>query len=317
MTELAKFFDHQKPYSENYLNTGDGHKLYFACYGNPNGKPIIILHGGPGYGSEAKMVRFFDPLQWNILLFDQRGTGLSTPLGSIQCNTTAHLINDINLLADHVGFTTFTLKGGSWGVTLALAYAQRYPNRVTSLILTGVFLGDKEGSLITKIDGAQRHFPDIWDYFLKPLSTNERSKPFDAYWYYISKGSKEEQLKFAKEAIVLELTTEAMGLTRTQALVEVETFDYYSVAIIEYHYLINDYFLSPRQILDDCVFIRDIPTTIIHGRYDMICPPESAWKLAKRLNNCKLIFADPAGHSENESVTAGLMIQASKKHFEF
>jgi len=309
-------FSNQKPYVEDYLDTGDGHQLYFACFGNPKGKPIINLHGGPGYGSEPAMVRFFDPQHWHILLFDQRGSGRSRPSGSLQNNTTQHLINDINLLADHIGFKTFAIKGGSWGVTLALAYAQAYPHRVTSMILRGVFLGEKEEALIGRTDGIQRQFPDMWHYFTKILPEDKRDKPFETYCHYILNGTEEEKQEFAKEAIILESIADGIGRLRADALAECETLDFYSVARIEYHYWNNDFFLAPNQILEGCGKIKDIPASIVHGRYDMSCPPESAWRLANRLNNCELVFADPAGHSEDEPLIARQLYQFAAKHLE-
>lgn len=316
MLESNSFYIYKDAYKKDYYETNDGHKIYYACYGNPLGKPLVILHGGPGYGSSTDMARFFNPQDWNVLVFDQRGAGLSKPLGSTSNNTTKHLIRDINCLTKEVGFKTFSIKGTSWGTTLALAYAQSFPERVSSMILVGVFLGEKEGSLLTKSDGVERHFPDAWSFFINALPKNQQSDPFSAYYHYIFDGSEEEKNKFAREVVALELGTEAMGVTRSEALAECETFDFYSVARIEFHYLKNNYFLYPDQILKECKKIKHIPTTIVHGRYDMVCPPMSAWKLSKQLNNCDLIFADLSGHSESESQMAKSILNTAIRHLE-
>lgn len=308
------FFHDQYPFKKGYLDTKDGHQLYFERYGSENGKPVIILHGGPGYGSNPSMTRFFNPQKWNVLLFDQRGTGLSKPSGNVHSNTTSHLISDINLLADYVGFNRFVIIGESWGTTLALAYSQLCPERVVSLILVGVFLGEDNEALICKVDGVQRHFPDYWSSFINALSDIEQRDPINSYAQHIMSDNLDEQEKFCKEAIILELATEAIGISRESAIVECEKLDYLNIARIEYHYLRNHYFLEPGQLLNSCGKIENILITIIHGRYDMVCPPESAWKLHNRLRNSTLYFADLAGHSTSEQTTSKLLIKSVKRH---
>jgi proline iminopeptidase len=308
------FFDGQQPFEQGYVDTGDGYQLHFERYGNSKGKPVVILHGGPGYGSNPRSPRFFDPEKWNVLVFDQRGTGLSKPLGSLINNTTPHLISDITLLAKYVSMSEFVLMGESWGTTLALAYAQKNPQKVESLILTGVFLGEDNESLLSRADGVQRHFPEHWDCYIKALPIEAQADPINAYYQRIMSGNNSLQKVFCKEAIILELATEAMGVSRKEAIETCERLDYINIAKIEYHYLKNRFFLKPGQLLNSCALIENVPVTIIHGRYDMVCPPESAWKLHNTLKNSTLIFSEPAGHSTSELITSNILLNTVQQH---
>lgn len=306
--------NHPKPYREDTVVTNDGHRLYVACYGNPSGIPVFVLHGGPGYGSEPDMASLFDLDVWRVILADQRGAGHSRPLGSLRNNTTGHLVRDIDQIADYLDLGTFTIKGGSWGTTLALAYAESNPARVRSLILRGVFLGEKGEAVLTKIDGVQRHFPEAWHSFVCALPQHRRGEPFRSYAEYILTEVEAQSRRYAREAIVLELIASGQRVSREEAIAECETFDYLTPARIEYHYLINDYFLYPRQILSQCSLIATLPVSIIHGRFDMVCPPESAWRLAQALPNSRLHFVEGAGHSESDPRIASALVEAISQH---
>lgn len=295
-----------KPYRESYIDTGDGHQLYCAIYGQQDGKPVVLLHGGPGYGCDIDMLAPFDCSAWNILMFDQRGSGksLTSNHSVIENNTLQLLSDDITLATRWAGFNSFTIKGESWGTTLALYYSQLYPELVRSLILTGVFLGENRESFFN----AKYCVPDIWFQMLEQFKVGENDDPLRELANILVFGTEELQHELAKKLVTLEIYMADYGKNICSAEKECLTYNYPNIARIEYYYYLNDFFLKPNEILNNCWKINNIPTTIIHGRNDWICPAYSAWKLSKQLPSSELFLISSGYHSDLQ----GEMLAATK-----
>jgi len=280
-------------YKNGFLDVGDGHSLYFELYGNPKGIPVIFLHGGPGAGFSDKDKAFFDKRKYNVLLFDQRGSSRSKPFGSIEHNTTSDLVADINTMLDYVGFDKVYVFGGSWGSTLALVYAIHHPQRVLGLILRGIWLANKYAIDHYIGGGIKEYFPDVWERFGKLVKEGE-----DPAKYYLSQmlsGDKVVSDKFAYEWAYYEMSF--YTIRKISGIDEIlSTFSYKSLAIMEAHFITNNCFLPENFILSNIDKIKNIKTTIVHGRFDFICTPVQAFQLHDALNNSKLNIMN-AGHS--------------------
>lgn len=289
-----------EPNHTGMLDVGDGHKLYFEDCGNPRGKPVVFLHGGPGGGCNDKMRGFFNPDVYRIVLFDQRGCGRSKPHGSLEHNTTWDLVNDIEVLRAALQVKRWMVFGGSWGSTLALAYAQRHPEHVTELVLRGVFLGRQHEYDWLYQDGTNRLFPDKWRDFVAPIPRNERTDMVTAYYKKLTSEDAETRLAAAKAWSIWEAATSAL-LPRSKT---VDAFAEDNVALamarIECHYFINNCFLAENQLLNEIDRVRTIPAIIVQGRYDVLCPVQSAWELAEAWPEAKLRIVPDAGHSAFE-----------------
>jgi len=299
------------PYRTGYLRVSDVHRLYFEESGNPKGKPVVFLHGGPGGGTDPKMRRFFDPRRYRIVLFDQRGCGRSKPHASLVDNTTWHLVDDIERLREHLGIERWQVFGGSWGSTLALAYAQKHPSRVTELVLRGIFLCRRQ-----EIDwfyqdphGAGALFPDRWDEYVAPIPPRERGDMVRAYYRRLTSRSRAVMQRAASawslwEGATSYLRTTEEDLKRFRSAKFTAAF-----ARIECHYFINGaFFDEDGQLLRDVGRVRKIPAVIVQGRYDVVCPMRSAWELAKAWPEAELRVVPDAGHSANEpGITAELV----------
>ncbi len=289
-----------QPNHTGRLKVGDGHELYYEDCGNPRGKPAVFLHGGPGGGCNDKMRRFFNPDIYRIVLFDQRGCGRSTPHASIENNTTWDLVNDIEVLRAALQIKRWMVFGGSWGSTLALAYAERYPEHVTELVLRGIFLGRKKEYDWLYQDGTNRLFPDKWQEFTAPIPRRERGDMLGAYHRRLTSDNSAERLRAAKAWSVWEAATSA--LVPQAELVETFAADEMALAMarIECHYFINECFLAENQLLNEIDRVRKIPAIIVQGRYDAICPVQTAWELAAAWPEARLRIAPDAGHSAFE-----------------
>ena len=285
------------PWDRQILDRGDGHHIYVEQSGNPDGVPVIVLHGGPGGGCSPYMRRFFDPGHYRVVLFDQRGCGRSRPTASVDDNTTQHLIADINAIAAALGVGPAILFGGSWGATLALAHAQAHPDRVRGLVLRGVFLARR-----TELDwfyggGAGRFFPDLWARFCEHIPEPEQGDMIAAYHRRLFSGDPTQEARFAGPWLMWE---NALAGLQTSAAAHVPSDYARTFARLENHYFVNDCFLDQGQLLRDRHLIEHLPCVIVQGRYDMVCPPMSAWDLAQGWARCDLRLMPASGHALSE-----------------
>jgi proline iminopeptidase len=288
-------------YARGRLQVSPLHELYFEQYGNPNGKPALFVHGGPGGGSTPAQARFWDPKHYRIVLFDQRGCGKSTPHACLEDNTTQHLVADIEALRTHLGLEQWQVFGGSWGSTLALAYAQAHPERVTELVLRGIFLlREREISWFYQ-EGASRIFPEAFADYLVPIPPAERGDLLHAYHRRLTSEDSQIRLEAAKAWSIWEAVTSTLRVSpEMRASMSRDDFAL-AFARIESHYFVNKgFFERETQLLDDAHRIRHIPGVIVQGRYDIICPLESAWALHCAWPEAKFVVAQTAGHSAFE-----------------
>jgi proline iminopeptidase len=292
-----------KPYRTGFLRVSDVHEIYFEECGNPHGKPAVFLHGGPGGGTEPKMRRFFDPARYRIVLLDQRGCGKSRPHASLVDNTTWQLVDDIERLREHLGVDRWLVFGGSWGSTLALAYAEKHPERVTEIVLRGIFLLRRWELdwFYQNPGGTGALYPDLWAPYVAQIPEAERGDMVRAYYARLTSEDAAVRRSAAKAWSIWEAATSHLR----PAPDHVAKFekDRYAEAFarIECHYFINGgFFRSENQLLDDVHLIRHIPAVIVQGRYDIVCPMKSAWDLHLAWPEADLRIAPDAGHSAFE-----------------
>ncbi|MFK7934664.1 MAG: prolyl aminopeptidase [Saprospiraceae bacterium] len=293
----------------SYLSVSNLHHLYYETLGEPSNTPILFLHGGPGAGFSEDEKEFFDPEKHYVIFFDQRGAGRSKPFGSIKENTTDHLVEDINTILDYFQLETVWLFGGSWGSTLALVYAIRYPQRVRGLILRGIFLGNQAGIDHFVGGGAAPFYPEYWKRFISHVPAAERERLVAFYLEKMLDKDDETRRHFAYEWAFYEMAIYKQNLTETEITVLVEGLPFESLGIMEAYYSANRCFLPDNYILDHCAVIKDLPIAIVQGRQDMICPPQFAYQLYQRLNNATLTFTN-AGHAAGETETKAALIDA-------
>lgn len=309
----VKLFPKIKPYRRGYLDVGDGHKLYYELCGNPKGKPLLYLHGGPGAGCDENSRRFFDPKAWNIILFDQRGANRSRPFGSLRANTTWKLVSDIRKLLRFLNVKKVFLFGGSWGSTLALVYAVKHPETVTGMLLRGVFLGRKEDIRYTYGGGAEDYFPDAWERFVSHVPPRHRNDVIGYYVRQMQSKNRRISSRFAFEFAYYELSLLKLSMTHRDVMKIMGKASSHpghkSMAIIESYYMKNNCFLPRNYILKNIGKIskQKIPVTIVQGRYDMLCPPMQAWQLHKALPKSRLVFAISGHGSGDPPLTAKLV----------
>ncbi|MDE2292666.1 MAG: alpha/beta fold hydrolase [Elusimicrobia bacterium] len=287
----------RRPYRKGRLPVGDGHELYYEGWGNPKGVPIVSLHGGPGGGFTDRTKRLFDPRRHNLVLFDQRGAGRSRPFASVRANTTAHLVRDTDKVMDLFGLERAVLTGGSWGTTLALAYALSRPRRVAGLVLCSLFLGDADAIRHYIGGGLRTHFPDRWERFLSLVPARHRRNPSA---YYLSRmRSKDPRVseRYCYEWAYYEMSVVSLDVPHETVLKYMKEFSYRSLAPLEAHYMANGCFLPRGHILKNARRLSRVPTALLHGRYDVICPPVQAWEFKRRHGNVDLSFY-PGGHYE-------------------
>lgn len=285
-----------EPNATGMLEVGDGHTLYWEESGNPQGLPVLFVHGGPGAGTAPAYRRFFDPAFWRIILFDQRGCGRSTPAGSIEANTTLHLISDMEALRRHLDVAKWVLFGGSWGSTLALAYGQAHPGRVLAFVLRGVFLF-RRAETDWFMRGMGTFFPEAHRRFLAPIAADEPD-PLAAYYHRLTDPDPAVHMPAARIWCAYEEAC-ARLIPRADSAAG-ETAACLAMARIECHYMVHDGFLAPNQLLDDMGRIEHLPALIVQGRYDMVCPPVSADDLASHWPRASLTMVADAGHSAME-----------------
>jgi proline iminopeptidase len=296
--ERRTLYPEIEPFETGRLAVGDGHELYFEVCGNPEGKPVVFLHGGPGAGCSPKARRFFDPARYRIVLFDQRGCGRSTPHASLHANTTWHLVADIEVLRRHLGIERWQVFGGSWGSTLALAYAQTHPERVTELVLRGIFMLRRWELEWFYQAGADALFPDAFDDYLAAIPPVERGDLMSAYYRRLTSDNAEIRLAAAKAWSVWEARTSF--LLQDPAHIEAAAGDVFAEAFarIECHYFVHGgFFDRDDQLLANAYRLRNIPAVIVQGRYDVVCPARSAWDLHQAWPQSQLRIVPDAGHS--------------------
>lgn len=297
---------------ELQLPVGDGHELYVHDWGNKNAqKPILFLHGGPGYGCKDSHKQRFNPEKQRVIFFDQRGCGKSTPSGSLENNTTDHLIEDMRKIIEHFELQNIIITGGSWGSTLALAYALKYPENIHALAISGIYTSTKRENDYLLNGGYKTHYPEVWEKILQNTPKEYHDDPA-SYHYARILGSDEQA---AKESGFFYENTEGavMSLDDRVSQRSLEEFDPKDIQI-ETHYLHNQCFLPERYILDNAHKLT-IPVWIIQGRFDFVCPPETAYELHKALPNCELIFTQ-AGHGNDRGtydVMRTILLQLSKE----
>jgi proline iminopeptidase len=303
-----------EPFRRSRLDVGDGHEIYFEESGNRLGQPVLIVHGGPGGGSNPTMRRFHDPSRYRIVLTDQRGCGRSIPNASLEANTTWHLVGDIERLRVHLDIERWQIVGGSWGSTLALAYAEAFPERVTQLLLRGIFLLRRSELEWFYQQGASWLFPDAFDEFVAPIPIGERGDIVRAYHRRLTHPDIEIQLAAARAWSSWEAST--LALRPDPERIRQFSQDAYALAFarIEAHYFVNGgFFAEDGELLSHAYRLRDIPGVIVHGRYDVVTPIKSAFDLAAVWPRSQLIVVPDAGHAMTEPGIIHEIVSATRR----
>ncbi|MEE9162535.1 MAG: prolyl aminopeptidase [Candidatus Neomarinimicrobiota bacterium] len=300
-----------EPYLDQHLQVSDLHTIHYEECGNPAGLPALFVHGGPGGGIESVYRRYFDPERYRVILVDQRGSGQSTPHAELRENTTQDLIADMERVRESAGVERWLVFGGSWGSTLGLAYTQAQPERVTRLILRGIFLcRDKEIRWFYQ-DGASRVFPDHWEQFLAPIPAGERDDLLQAYYQRLTGEDRDAQLEAARAWSIWEGATSKLYYDEASAAKFGQEEFSLAFARIESHYFVHGAFLEEDQLLRDAKKIRHIPGVIVQGRYDMVCPLTSAWDLHRAWPESQLQIVPDAGHSITEPGIVDRLVAAT------
>jgi proline iminopeptidase len=296
------------------LDVGDGHWIYAEEVGKKGGVPAVFLHGGPGSGAQHTHRSLFDPAIHHAILFDQRGAGRSHPYLSTHANTTAHLVEDIERIRKHLRLEKWLVVGGSWGSTLALAYAEQHPDRVTGLVLRAIFLGTAAEVEWAFATAPKQFRPELFSDFLAPLSVSERDDPVAAYLARIANPDPAIHGPAARtwNAYERALSELAPGLTRLPAQAGAEG-RLPPTAIMEAHYIRNAFFLEPGQLINNAGALGGIPGVIVQGRYDLLCPPVNAHAIAQAWPGCRLTFVEAAGHTMSETGVAEAMTAAVRE----
>ncbi|CAF3795410.1 unnamed protein product [Rotaria sp. Silwood1] len=304
-----------EPYKLGMLKVSEIHTLYYEEVGNPSGKPIVFIHGGPGSYTKSRDRRFFDPQAYRIILYHQRGAGNSIPNGCLEENTTWDLVEDLEKLRKHLNIDKWILFGGSWGSALALAYAETYPDYVKALILRGIYCCRRKELLWSYQEGASMIFPDVWEKFLEPIPKCEQGDLMSAYHRRLTNSDEKDILKFAMAWRLWESSISNLYVDPSLlADVAGDAKSTITVSKIEAHYFVHGAFMNEDdQLLKNADKIKDIPGIIVQGRYDMVCPARSAWDLHKVWPKSELNWVIDAGHSTKEIGTIHELISATDK----
>ena len=298
-------------YETGFLKVAELHTIAWERSGNPNGIPVVVIHGGPGGGGQPSYRRYFDPSAFDIIQFDQRGCGQSTPHAELEDNTTQALVGDIEQLREHLGIETWHVFGGSWGSTLSLIYAQHHPQRAISLVLRGIFMCRKSELRWFYQDGASHIFPDAFEPYRNHIPEAEQDDLITAYYSRLTSEDADVRRAAAKEWTRWEMATSRL-FPDPEYLEKAEDLDFaVAFARIECHYFINAIFVEEAHILNNVASIQHIPTVIVQGRYDVVCPPRSAWELHKALPQSRLVMVSDAGHSMGEVSIARELVSAT------
>ncbi|XP_069125078.1 probable proline iminopeptidase [Argopecten irradians] len=315
MSKKRDLFPEIEPFDSGKLRVSEIHEIYYEQSGNTDGKPVIFVHGGPGGGTSARDRRYFDPEAYRIILFDQRGAGKSTPPAELRENTTWDLVEDMERLRKHLGIDKWVVFGGSWGSTLSLVYAETHPDQVKALVLRGIFHLRRRELVWFYQDGANHLFPDQWEDYVAPIPEGERGDLMSAYYRHLTSDDEEKRIKAAKAWSKWEMATSRLLMDKD--LVNRAEGDLWTqqFARIESHFFVHGGWFNPDdQILQDVGKIRHIPATIIQGRYDVVCPMETAWMLHKKWPEAEFHVIADAGHSTKEAGILHQLIEATDKY---
>ncbi|MCK5687097.1 prolyl aminopeptidase [bacterium] len=286
-------------YKKGYFKAGDGHELYYECYGNPDGIPVLSIHGGPGAGFCDDEKKYYDPEIYNVVLYDQRGSGRSKPFASIKANTTQKLVRDQKNIIDFLGIEKPFLSGGSWGSTLALVFAIQHPELVRGLLVRGIFLANAADIRHYIQGGIKKFFPDVWDRFISLVPKKNRKDPASYYLKMMNSSDPEIKDKYTFEWAYYEIAISRMKMPHKKIIKILGQFSYQSLSPLEAHFMINKCFLEENYILKNASKLSHLPVTIIHGRYDFICLPKNAFDLHKKIKGSRLHIVC-SGHSGSE-----------------
>ena len=314
MTDLISFYPSIDPYDTGMLEVSGGHSIYYEQSGNPDGKPAIYLHGGPGGGSSPGQRRVFNPEKYRIILFDQRGCGRSTPFASLEENTTWDLVADMERIREHLGIEKWLVCGGSWGSTLALSYALSHTDRVTELILRGIFTLRKAELAWYYQYGASQIFPEEWERFLAPIAESDRGNLIEAYYAKLTGEDRAAQAEAARAWSMWEGST--INLLQRPGQIENYGSQQFSIAFarIECHYFIHGgWFETDNWLIDEAPRLEDVPTVIVQGRYDVCTPMTTAWDLHKALPHARFEVIPDAGHAYDEPGITDALVRATNE----
>jgi proline iminopeptidase len=311
---MKTLYEPIEPYDTGMLPVSEVHTIYYEQCGNPEGKPVVFLHGGPGGGIVPEYRRFFDPQAYRVVLFDQRGSGNSTPHASLEDNTTWHLVEDIEKLREHLGIESWQVFGGSWGSTLSLAYAQTHPERVRELVLRGIFLCRKKEIQWFYQEGASAIYPDVWEEYVRIIPEAERGDFLTAYHRRLTSDDEAVRLEAARAWSIWEGST-------SKLFPDADMIDHFgdakfalAFARIECHYFMhNAFFDTDNYLIENIDKIRHIPAVIVQGRYDVVCPMMSAWELHRAWPEAELKITPDAGHSATEPGNISSLVEATDR----
>jgi proline iminopeptidase len=306
-----------EPYETGYLKVSEIHEIFYGLCGNPKGKPVFVLHGGPGGGSSPFYLRFFDPKKFLVVFHDQRGCGQSRPHGEIRENTTQHLVEDIETLRKHLALEKIILFGGSWGTALGLAYAETYPENVSGMLFRGILTATQSEIEHLYCGGVSTYFPDVYEKALDVLDHSDSCISVDKLYRTILDGSRSRKKTFAiawsdYEARLGELEGEDGWAANAWKHDEARRF-ILGLTLLESYYAANGFFLTDGELLRNADRIKDIPAILINGRYDMVCPVQNAYRLHTLLPKSELVITDRAGHSMGEETTVAALLEATTK----
>jgi len=314
MTQLSTLYDPIEPYETGRLRVSPVHEIYYEQVGNPNGKPVVFLHGGPGGGIVPEYRQFHDPNAYRVVLFDQRGSGQSTPHASLEENTTWDLVADIEKLREHCGIEKWQVFGGSWGSTLSLAYAETHPERALELVLRGIFLCRKKEIQWFYQEGANAIFPDVWEEYLKVIPEAERADMVSAYHRRLTSDDEAVLLEAARAWSIWEGSTSKLFFDEHSIEKFADPEFAKAFARIECHYFMNNsLFPTDNFLVENVGKIRHIPGVIVQGRYDVVCPMMSAWDLHRAWPEADLRITPDAGHSMMEVGNISALVEATDR----
>ncbi|MDB5492442.1 MAG: Proline iminopeptidase [Micavibrio sp.] len=308
---LFDLFPPLAPYSSGFISVDDIHTLYWEQSGNPDGVPVLFLHGGPGGGASPRARQFFDPDHYRIIVFDQRGAGRSMPLGSVQDNTLAHLLSDIERIREHLKIERWHLFGGSWGSTLSIAYAIDHPQRCISMTLYGIFLLEQP-EIDWFLYGIRSIFPEAWEQFSGAIAEDKRYDLLEAYYELLTTGPMERRVDAAINWTLYESACVSLLPNFETLTTEEQKHQAYSMALIETHYFRNQIISEDQSLLNKIDRLRAIPASIIHGRYDVMCPILTAHKLHQLWPEADYVIVPDAGHSSHEPGIRSRLIEATE-----
>ena len=309
--EIEPFHSQMLPREE--MADGRRHEIYVEQCGNPDGIPVLFLHGGPGSGCRPQHRCYFDPARYHIILFDQRGCGRSLPTGELQHNTTDYLVADMEAIRTNLHIDKWMLFGGSWGATLALAYARQYVDHVSAMILRGTFLGRQQDiDWVYAAGGASRVFPEAWHALVNDLPARQQQAPLDHYYQQLTGADEQQQITAANTLQNWEATIVMMREQHYEADAAASPGPL-AHSRIQLHYALNACFLADRPLLDSIESINHLPATIIHGRYDMVCPVQQSWEVYQRWNNAQFEVLPLAGHAASEPAIIDALVNATDR----